>query len=205
MPTNDVDEIFAAKLNEMAKLLRDDSDVWLRLENLPHEEWRDVVGYEGLYQVSNYGRVKSFYFKGGRILRYTKRDEEYIMVSLTKNKQVENCLLHVLIAKAFIPNHENLPVVHHKDDDKTNSCVWNLIWVTHSENTKLAYQSGTMKRRNGHENFNSRLTAEQVRYIRKNYKPYDKEFGAKPLARKFNVSISAIKDVIRFRTYKNVV
>ena len=50
LPSNDVDEIFAAKLNEMYKILRDDSDVWLSLNDLPHEQWRDVVGYEGLYQ-----------------------------------------------------------------------------------------------------------------------------------------------------------
>ena len=61
LPSNDVDETFAAKLNEMAKFLRDDSDVWSSLDNLPHEKWRDVFGYEGLYQVSNFGRVKSFY------------------------------------------------------------------------------------------------------------------------------------------------
>ena len=69
LPTNDVDKVFADKLNNMAKLLRNDPDVWLSLENLPHEVWRDVVGYEGLYKVSNFGRVKSLYFKGGRILR----------------------------------------------------------------------------------------------------------------------------------------
>ena len=61
LPKNDVDKFFAAKLNNMAKLLRDDPDVWLSLENLPHEVWRDVVGYEGLYKVSNFGRVKSFH------------------------------------------------------------------------------------------------------------------------------------------------
>lgn len=142
LPSNTVDDVFTAKLNEMAKLLRDDPDVWLSLDDLPHEEWRDVVGYEGLYQVSNSGRIKSFYFKGGRILRHTRRGGEYIMLSLAKNKEIESCLLHVLVAKAFIANPQKLPVVHHIDDNKINSCIWNLVWVTRSENTKLAYQSG---------------------------------------------------------------
>ena len=116
LPSNDVDEVFAAKLNEMAKLIRDDTIVWYNLEKLPHEEWRDVAGYEGLYQVSNYGRVKSSYFKDGRILRHTRREGEYIMLSLSKNKETASCLLHVLVAKAFLPNPQNLPVVHHIDD-----------------------------------------------------------------------------------------
>lgn len=60
LPNNTIDLKLAAKPNAMAKLLRDDPDVWLRLNDLPHEEWRDVVGYGGLYQVSNYGRLKSF-------------------------------------------------------------------------------------------------------------------------------------------------
>lgn len=201
LPKNEVDKVFAAKLNNMAKLLRDDPDVWLSLENLPHEQWRDVVGYEGLYKVSNFGRVKSLYFKGGRILR---GNGLYPVVCLAKNGEISHCGIHILVAEAFAPNPRNLPVVHHADDTKINSCVWNLAWVTRSENTKLAYQSGAMKKRHGYKNFNARLTPEQVRYIRKNYKACDKKFGVKALAIKFNVNVSTIADVIRLRTYKNI-
>ena len=77
--------------------------------------------------------------------------------------------------------------------------------MTRSENTKLAYQSGAMKRRNGQENFNARLTDDQVRYIRIHYIPYDKTFGAHALARKLNVVPTVIIDVVIFRTYKYVV
>lgn len=201
LPTNDVDDVFAAKLNAMAKILRDAPDVWLSIENLPHEQWRDVIGYKGLYQVSNYGRVKSFYFKNGRILR---GNGAYPVVCLAKDNTINHYGTHVLVAKAFLPNPKNLPVVHHKDDDKVNACIWNLVWVTRSENTKLAYRSGAMKKRHGYKNFNARLTPEQVRYIRKNYKPYDKKFGVKPLAIKLNVNVSTITDVIRFITYKDI-
>ena len=107
--------------------------------------------------------------------------------------------------RAFIANPQKLSVVHHIDDNKINSCIWNLVWVTRSENTKLAYQSGVMKRRHGQENFNVGLTDDQVRYIRTHYIPYDKTFGAHALARKFNVVPTVIIDVVRFRTYKYVV
>ena len=165
LPSNDVDDVFAAKLNAMAKLLRDDPNVWYSLDDLPHEEWRDVFGYEGLYQVSNFGRVKSFHFKTGRIIRYTFHKEVYPIVCLTKDGTTLNNGVHVLVAKAFLPNPKDLPVVHHQDDNKHNPCVWNLAWVTYSENSKLAFQNGT-KKSFGHV---KKLTPEQVRYIRKNY------------------------------------
>ena len=60
LPSNDIDKNFSVEINKQVKILHDDLDVWLSLENLPREEWRDVVDYEGLYQVSNFGRVKSF-------------------------------------------------------------------------------------------------------------------------------------------------
>ena len=201
LPNNTIDLKLAAKPNAMAKLLRDDPDVWYSLENLPHEEWRDVVGYEGLYRASNFGRVKSFYFKGGRILR---GNGLYPVVCLAKNGEISHCGIHILVAEAFTPNPQNLPVVHHADDTKINSCVWNLIWVTRSENTKLAYKSGAMKQRHGHENFNARFTPEQIRYIRKNYRAYDKDFGARALGKKFGVNSNVIVNVVKYISYKNV-
>ena len=202
MPTNTVDLTFAAKINEMAKLIRDAPDVWLSLDNLPHEQWRDVVGYEGLYQVSNWGRVKSFYFKGGRILR---GNGIYPVVCLSKETEINHRGIHVMVAEVFLPNPQNLPIVHHIDDNKVNACIWNLVWVTRSENTRLAYKSGAMKRRRGNKNFNAKFSPEQVRYIRTHYIPYDKTFGANALAKKFNVTSSAVIDVMRYRTYKNIV
>ena len=205
LPTNTIDLKLAAKPNAMAKLLRDDPDVWYSLENLPHEEWRDIVGYEGLYQVSNYGRIKSFHGKGVRILIHAEYDEGYMRIDLTKNRKSEKYLVHVLVAKAFLPNLQNLPIVHHRDDAKNNPCVWNLAWVTRSENKKLAYQSGAIKSKQGHEHCNALLTPEQIYYIRAHYLPYDKTFGAHAFAEKFNVSPSTIVSIVKQRTYRNVI
>ncbi len=146
LPANDVDDVFAAKLNAMAKILRDAPAVWLSLENLPHEQWRDVIGYEGLYKVSNYGRVKSFHNNDlPQLLRINPNKSGYATVALSKNNKMKSRGVHIIVAEAFIPNPKNLPVVHHIDDAKINSCIWNLTWVTYSENTKLAYRAGKIK------------------------------------------------------------
>lgn len=202
MPTNDVDEDFAAKLNEQAKILRDDPDVWLSLADLPHEEWRDVVGYEGLYQVSNYGRVKSFHnSRLPQLIRVNPNKSGYATVGLSKNGEMKSRSVHILVAQAFLFKADSTLIVHHKDNTKINSCVWNLAWVTYSENTKDAYRIGTLKSKS----HNRKLTADDVRYIRAHYIPRHPEFGAKALAKKFKVHVSVINDVINYRTYKDVV
>ena len=201
LPSNDVDEVFAAKLNEMAKLLRDDPTVWISLDDLPHEEWRDVVGYEGLYKISNFGRVKSFHnHKLPQILRINPNVSGYATVALSKNNKMASRGVHILVAEAFLPNPQKLPVVHHIDNTKTNSCIWNLAWVTYSENANIAYQTGRKKS----IGCVKKLTPEQVRYIRKHFIKGNKEFGSHALAKKFNVKPQTILDVVNYKRYKNV-
>lgn len=102
------------------------------------EEWRNIVGFEGLYQVSNYGRVRSLdrFVKGknglrivkGKILKPGKLPYGYLFVNLCKNNKVVNCRVHRLVAVAFIPNPNNLPQINHKDCNPANNSVWNLEW-----------------------------------------------------------------------------
>ena len=205
LPTNDVDEIFAAKLNEMAKLLRDDSDVWLSLENLPHEEWRDVVGYEGLYQVSNYGRVKSFQRGRKMILKITFDDKGYPTIDLNKNRTRTTFSVYVLVARLFIPNPENKLEVNHRIADKENCCIFNLEWATRLENMQHASKLGLLKPKYGARNYKAKLTNDDVRYIRTNYIPRHPEFGARALARKFNIAKSTILRIINREVYKDVI
>lgn len=97
-----------------------------------NEIWKDIDGYEGLYQVSNLGRVKSS--KHDIILK-TYSNRGYHQVQLSKNNIKSNKTIHRLVAQAFIPNPDNKPQVNHIDEDKTNNKVSNLEWVTAKENS----------------------------------------------------------------------
>ena len=92
------------------------------------EEWRAVPGYEGLYEVSNKGNVRNV--RRNTLLRLTKTNNGYIRVFLYKNGIKTNLSVHRLVAKTFLPNPDNLPIINHKDEDKTNNNVDNLEWCT---------------------------------------------------------------------------
>lgn len=97
------------------------------------ELWRDVVGYEGLYQVSNFGRVKSLnYHRSGEERVIVQRQDRYgyKAVNLSKDGVARQINVHRLVATAFIDNPDYLPQVNHKDEDKTNNAVDNLEWCT---------------------------------------------------------------------------
>lgn len=97
------------------------------------EYWKDINDYEGLYQVSNLGNVRST--KTGRVLKPAKNYKGgYLQVVLYKNGRVKHFLVHRLVAEAFIPNPNNLPCINHKDEDKTMNIVENLEWCTHKYN-----------------------------------------------------------------------
>ena len=91
------------------------------------EIFKDVKGYEGYYEVSNLGRVRSTSYKGTRILKPSLKSRYKIVVFCINQIKVHK-LVHRLVAEAFIPNPDNLPQVNHKDEDKTNNCVENLEW-----------------------------------------------------------------------------
>lgn len=104
-----------------------------------NEEWRPIEGYEGLYEVSNTGRVRSLdmYVKigygsyrlhKGKVLSPGKNKDGYLLINLHCNEKNKKCLVHRLVAQAFIPNPDNLPQVNHKDEDKLNNRVENLEW-----------------------------------------------------------------------------
>lgn len=101
------------------------------------EIWKDVVGYEGYYQVSNLGnvfRIKSATSKGG-ILKQQKNELGYCFVTLCVKGKRKCCRVHRLVAMAFIPNPQNKEQINHLDYNPSNNCVNNLEWATPKENT----------------------------------------------------------------------
>ena len=171
------------------------------LEDLPGEIWRDIKDYEGLYQVSNFWRVKSLARGSKKILAYFKC-QEYAVVSLYKNKRKKNFYVHRLVAETFIDNPKNLPIVNHKDFNKKNNCVENLEWVTQKENVHHAFENGVVHTLKGFECPFSKFNAEEIKYIRENYKPRDENFGARALAKKFGVIDATITKIVKGETYK---
>ena len=120
------------------------------------EVWKDINGYEGLYQISNYGNVRSLdrYVNGnngskalkkGIVLKKQITNKGYYDVGLYKNGKAKYLLVHRLVAEHFIPNPENKRTVNHKDGNKLNNHVSNLEWVTHSENQIHAFNNGLQK------------------------------------------------------------
>ena len=97
------------------------------------EIWKDVKDYEGHYQVSDKGRVKSVKF-GKEIILKPGSCRGYLQVGLSKNGEIKRYTVHRLVAQAFIPNPNNLPEVNHKDEIKTNNNIENLEWCDHKYN-----------------------------------------------------------------------
>lgn len=109
------------------------------------EEWKDIPGYEGLYQVSDQGRVRSldrivvnsrnvYRTLKGRILRPLKYRNGYFYIVLSKDNHRKNCRVHRLVARAFIPNPENKPHLDHINTKRDDNRVENLRWTTAKEN-----------------------------------------------------------------------
>jgi hypothetical protein len=96
------------------------------------ELWKPIKDYESLYNVSNLGKIKNI--TNGRILKQTITHEGYLCVGLVAKRKIKSKLVHRLVGESFLKNHNNLPIIDHKDRNRANNCVNNLIWSTHKNN-----------------------------------------------------------------------
>lgn len=122
------------------------------------EIWKDIVGYEQFYQISNYGRVRSLdryvkrcdgviQFKKGIIKSPKVNEDGYRTITLSKNGEDKTIGIHILVAKHFVDNPYNLPEVNHIDFDRQNNYAENLEWCTHKDNIKHSSDNGRYKLR----------------------------------------------------------
>ena len=135
--------------------------------------WKDIDGFEGLYQISNYGEVKSlnrveksgngYRLRKERILKQHMSNSRHLSVVLCKNGKTYPRIVHRLVANAFIPNPEGKPVVDHIDTDPQNNRVDNLRWVTTQENClNPITRMNNSKSKMGHP-YHGRLLTEEER------------------------------------------
>lgn len=160
------------------------------------EIWKDVVGYEGLYQVSNYGRVKSLNYSNqyksfvrNRILKLSTNHKGYVCVSIGY-KPRRTCTVHRLVAQAFIPNPNKLPQVNHKDGNKQNNVVSNLEWCDNDFNMNHAKINGLL---NGRTN----KLKKQIEQYSLNDEFISKWASAKDVYQTLKISSSHIRECCR--------
>lgn len=178
------------------------------------EIWKDVVGYEGLYQVSNLGRVKSCARKidrgkyvedrGDIIMSPFLNAHGYFTVMLSKRGKKKQHRIHQMVARAFIPNPENKEMINHIDCNTQNNRVENLEWCTNSENQLHAIAHG-LKTDIGVNHNLSKLKEEDVRFIREHYKFRDTVYNTRTLGEMFGVSSSVISAIVLGKTYSSVI
>lgn len=134
------------------------------------EVWNAMVAFEGIYEVSNHGRVRSLdrivrgrwgpVFYKGQLMSQSPDTSGYLQTALCKDGVEYTRSVHRLVAEAFIPNQDNKPCINHIDEDKTNNHVDNLEWCTYSENTN----HGTRNKRVSTKNTNGKCSKEVIQY-----------------------------------------
>jgi hypothetical protein len=161
------------------------------------ETWKDINGYKGLYQVSNFGRVKSL--RNNIYLKQIKTKKGYLAVSLCNNGKQLNIHTHRLIALYFCLNENGKNCINHIDGNKENNNASNLEWVTYKENNSHADEN-LLRDIKGKKHPNSKLNDEIIFFIRSN----EKIIARKELSKLFNVSIRLIGLVQTRKIWKHI-
>lgn len=178
---------------------------------LEGEDWLPIAGYEGLYEVSDLGRVRSVERKvvskkghhsiySSFILTQEKLKNGYLRVALCCENRVKRYSVHRLVCSTFNPNTENKPVVNHKNLNKEDNRAVNLEWCTQKENAQHASENGRTQQ--GEKNRGAKLTEMQVIEIRRLRK--ESNIGPSALGRMFGVGRNTIRECVNGKTWKHL-
>lgn len=169
------------------------------------EIWKDIKGYKGIYQISNYGRVKSLerpiynYIKKERIMKPRPKENGYLQIILTdKNSNKKHVYIHRLVAECFLKKSKNKNFVNHKNFNKQDNSVENLEWVSRIENFEHYKNSEKYKeiRRKIDVKFASKTIAKIKKYKNRILKLRNKNFSIDEISKKLNIGRDFVSDVL---------
>lgn len=177
------------------------------------EIWKDIIGYEGLYQISNLGRVKVLqrtvfvngkkpFIKQEEILNGSVESKGYLVFALYKNLKRSILKAHRLIAIHFIPNPEGKPQINHIDGNKLNNNLSNLEWCTFKENAVHAFKTGLRVNPKGQDHGGSKLTDETVKEIVSKYKMGGISY--RKLGKEYAISYAVIYNIMRGKVWSHI-
>lgn len=185
-----------------------------KLDKTTSEWWKDIKGWEGFYQISNHGRMRSLerfvHHKSGRAKRKGKMlsfgigPNGYYVAQLHRNGENKSVRVNRLVLEAFVLNPDNYPICNHRDGDKKNNHALNLEWCTHSQNTKHAFKIGLYQKdfNKGIKNGKSKLTKKQVLEIREKYIP--RKYSTYKLAKEYMVGHTSIHNIVSRKSWKHL-
>jgi hypothetical protein len=165
------------------------------------EFWKDIKGYEGHYQVSNLGRVKSLKNNKELIMSNVKSTFGYLRVKLSKNGKIKGFPVHRLVGLNFLDLINGKNEINHIDGDKRNNFLTNLEWCNRSENIRHADKTGLRVMLKGKINPKAKLTDEQIILIR-----YERKgMHQKDIAKEFNMKQQTISKIINYKLWTHII
>ena len=162
--------------------------------------WKDIEEYEGIYQVSSLGNVKSL--RRNINMRLRTDGDGYLLVGLSKDSKTKTFRVHRLVARAFVLNPKNKETVNHINCLKNDNRSVNLEWLSRLENLCHARFLGLIGSPNGEKQHLAKLTEKQVLEIREKYIPY--KYTTKMLSKEYGVSQPTIFKIVANKSWKHI-